>query len=432
MTHRILAAACLLALIGCTNSTSTAPTPEGPPTVSVSQPLVSPVTDTAEYTGRVEAVESVEERARVSGYLVAMNDAFKQGGNGTTAKQEVKKGDVLFEIDDRPYKAALEKAQADIQLAEAKFRQADADVKRNEPLVKTGATTKAEFDKLVADRDVAAAQIKAFQATADAQQLNVDFCKVRAPIDGRVSRANVTLGNLVTADQTLLTTIVSQDPMWVYFDVDERTMLGIQERIRQGAMKSTRRTNDIKVRVGLANEAGRFPHEGTIDFVDNRVDPGTGTLRVRAVLRNPIVANGDRVFSPGLFVRVQLPLGEPREALLVTERALGTDQGQKFLYVVRQADGKNVVEYRPVGIGPLQRGGLRVVQPIKLVRDKNGLRVAKPDESDKAEDSIAKSDWVIVNGLQRVRPGLDVKVNEIPMPSQLPLLENPSAKSKGG
>jgi multidrug efflux system membrane fusion protein len=363
-----------------------------------------------------------------------MNDAFKQGKGGeNTNKQEVKKDAILFEIDDRPYKAALEKALADIKLAEARFVQADADVKRNEPLVKTGATPKADFDKLVADRDVANAQIEAFKAAADAQKLNVEFCTVRAPVDGRVSRANITLGNLVATDQTLLTTIVSQDPMWVNFDVDERTMLSIQQKIREGTFKSSRQSSDVHVQIGLANEPGRFPHDAVVDFIDNRVDQGTGTLHVRAVLANPVVANGDRVFSPGLFVRVQLPLGEPRQALLVSERAFGTDQGQKYLFVVRKSDEKHVVEYRPVSVGSLQKGGLRVVMPIKLFRDKDGLRLAKPDEMDKAEDSITKTDWVVVNGLQRVRPGLDVKTNEIPMPSQLPLMEAKEAKSaKGG
>ena len=232
---------------------------------------------------------------------------------GTDVTQEVKKDTVLFEIDDRPYQAALAKAKSDVLLAEARFKQADADVKHNEPLVKTRATPKADFDKLVADRDVASAQIASYQATIEAQQLNVDFCKVKAPVDGRVSRAYVTVGNLVAADQTLLTTMVSQDPMYVYFDIDARTMLLIQERIRSGKFKSARHNRDVVVRIGLENEPGRFPHEAAIDLVDNRVDPGTSTLRVRGVLKNPVVTNEERIFSPGLFVRVQVPLGEADE-----------------------------------------------------------------------------------------------------------------------
>jgi membrane fusion protein, multidrug efflux system len=434
MVRCLIFAGILGSVVGCNHSAASSAANDEPPVVAVSQPLLSPVTDTAEYNGRTDAVESVEVRARVSGYLIKMNDAFKQGKNPEGLnKQEVKKDEILFEIDDRPYKAALEKAQADIKLAQARYVQADADVKRNEPLVKSGATPKADFDKMVADRDVATAQTDAFKAAADAQKLNVEFCTVRAPVDGRVSKSNITLGNLVSADQTLLTTIVSQDPMWINFDVDERTMLAIQQKIREGSFKAARSSSDVHVNIGLANEPGRFPHEATVDFVDNRVDAGTGTLHVRAVIPNPIVANGDRVFSPGMFVRVQLPLGEPRQALLVSERAFGTDQGQKYLFVVRKTDNKNVVEYRPVSVGSLQKGGLRVVMPIKLFRDKDGLRLAKPDEMDKAEDSITKTDWVVVNGLQRVRPGLDVKTNEIPMPTQLPLLEAKETKSaKGG
>lgn len=421
----------LIALIvtGCDRAAPSTEKAE-PPLVAVSKPLVSPVTDTAEYTGRTEAVEAVEVRARVSGYLVKMNEVFTVGrpDKGNNVTQEVKAGTVLFEIDDRPYQAALEKAKADVLLAEARFRQADADVKRNEPLVKTGATTKADFDKLVADRDVASAQIASFKATIDAQQLNVDFSKVKAPVDGRVSRAYVTVGNLVAADQTLLTTIVSQDPMYVYFDIDARTMLLIQERIRAGKFKSARQDRDVVVRIGLENEAGRFPHEATVDLVDNRVDPGTSTLRVRAVLNNPIVTKEERLFTPGLFVRVQVPLGQPTDSLLVSERALGTDQGQKFLMVVNKIDGKNVAEYRPVAIGPMQKGGLRVVSPLKLIRSKDGLRLAREDEMSKAENSISAGDWVIVNGLQRVRPGMEVRTNEVPMPTQLPLLEAKEVK----
>jgi RND family efflux transporter MFP subunit len=310
-----------------------------------------------------------------------------------------------------------------VLLAEARYKQADAEVKRNESLVKSGATPKADFEKMVADRDVASAQIASFKATVDAQQLNVDFCQVRAPINGRVSRAYVTVGNLVAADQSMLTTIVAQNPMYVYFDIDERTMLNIQDRIRTGKFKSARQNKDVVVRIGLATEPGRFPHEATVDLVDNKVDSGTGTLKVRAVLQNPVVKNEERLFSAGLFVRVQVPMGEPTQSLLVSERALGTDQGQKFLLVVNKIDGKNMVEYRPVATGPLQKGGLRVVSSLKLIRGKDGLRLAKEDEFSKAEESITGSDWVIVNGLQRVRPGMEVRTNEVPMPSQLPLLE---------
>ncbi len=193
-----------------------------------------------------------------------------------------------------------------------------------------------------------------------------------------------------------------------------------------------RRTTDVPVAVGLANEPGRFPHPGKVDFVDNRVDPGTGTLKVRAVVPNPEVANGDRVFSSGLFVRVRVPLGEPRRQLLVTERALGSDQGQKYLFVAAKADGKDVVEYRPVSVGPPQKGGLRVVYPLKLVRAKDGLRMAKPGETANAEDSVTAGDRVIVDGIQRARPGLEVRASEVKMPERLPLLEAKGGAAKSG
>ncbi|MFO0810705.1 MAG: efflux RND transporter periplasmic adaptor subunit [Gemmataceae bacterium] len=361
----------VIAALGCTQST----VPQAkldPPVVIVGPPVEKEVQDYSDYTGRTDAVEFVDVRARVSGYLTKIN--FTPG-------TEVKKDAVLFEIDERPYQAALDKAMADIQLADAKLTQTAADVKRNEPLVRSGATTKADFDKLVADRDVAAAQKKAYEAAAAADKLNVNFCKILTPIDGRVSRNYITVGNLVTADSTLLTTIVSVDPIDVYFEVDERTVLRIQQLIREGKFKSARRHNDVGVLVGLANEPGKYPHKAMVDFVDNRIDPSTGTLRCRAELSNPIVSNGDRVFSPGLFVRVRLPLGPPHKAVLVSERAVGTDQGQKFVYVVND---KNAV----------------VRQPVTLGQAHDGLRVV--------ESGLTGGERVIVTGLQRVRPGIVV------------------------
>jgi RND family efflux transporter MFP subunit len=399
--------------VGCGPKQATAPPPE-PPMVTVAVPLETPVTDHVDYTGRTDAVESVDVRARVNGYLDKIE--FKAGA-------EVKADQLLFVIDERPYKAALDTVEGQIKLAEAKHKYAVAEVKRNESLVKSGATTQSEFDKLVASRDEAAAAIEAVKASAESARLNLKFCRVLSPIAGRISRNYITAGNLVAADNTLLTTVVSQDPMYVLFDVDEPTMLRVQQLVREGKFPSVRKTTDVPLAIGLANEPGQFPHVGKVDFVDNRVDPGTGTLKVRAVLPNPEGANGDRVFAAGMFVRVRVPLGEPRRQLLVTERALGSDQGQKYLFVVAKQDNKEIVEYRPVGVGPPQKGGLRVVYPIKLMRAKEGLRMAKPDEADKAEDSITATDRVIVDGIQRARPGLEVRVSEIKMPERLPMLE---------
>jgi RND family efflux transporter MFP subunit len=409
-----LSLALLAAAFGC----STAP-PAGPPAeapkVTVAKPLESDVVDNVEYTGRTEAVEDVEIRSRVTGYL---------GEVKFTAGSEVKAGDLLFVIDERPFKAALDKVEGQIKLAEAKHTYDATEVKRNEPLVKTGVTMQSEFDKLVAARDQSAAAIEAEKAGAESARLNLNFCRIKAPISGRVSRNLITVGNLVVADSTLLTNIVSQDPMYVFFDMDEPTVLRIQQLIREGKFKGSGQKDDkVPIQVGLSNEPGQFPHEGTVDFVDNKVDPSTGTLKVRAVVPNPILANGDRLLAAGMFVRVRVPLGEPRKQLLVTERAMGSDQGQKYLFVVAKTDGKDVVEYRPVNVGPPQKGGLRVVYPIKLVRTKEGLRMARPDEADKAEDSLTAGDWVIVDGIQRARPGLEVRVTEEPMPVRLPMLE---------
>src|SRR5439155_7965121 len=219
-------------------------------------------TDYAEYTGRIDAKEFVNVRARVSGYLVKVN--FKEG-------DEIKKDQVLFEIDPRPYQAALDQAEAQVKLSQAKEVQTKADVERNRRLVGTGATAKADFDKIVADAGVAAAEVESAQAKVESAKLDVAFCKVASPIEGRVSRYFVTEGNLVTSDLTLLTTIVSQDPMYVYFDIDERTVLRIQQLIREGKFRSARRHDNVPVRVGLANEPGRYPHTGTVNFVDNRI-----------------------------------------------------------------------------------------------------------------------------------------------------------------
>ncbi len=404
---------------GCTSAPPPAPVAEAP-LVTVATPVASDVADYADYNGRTDAVESVDIRARVSGYLQEIK--FKAGS-------EVKAGELLFVIDERPYKAELDRAEGQIKLAEARYKFAAAEVVRNEPLVKTGVTTQSEFNKLVASRDEAAAAIEAAKASSESNRLNLGFCRVTSPIAGRISRNYITVGNLVTADSSLLTSVVSQDPIYVFFDVDEPTVLRIQKLIREGKFKSVRKSDEVPVAIGLANEPGQFPHPGTVNFVDNRLDPNTGTLKVRAVVPNPQVANGDRVFAAGMFVRVRLPLGEPRKQLLVTERALGSDQGQKFLYVVVAKDGKDVVEYRPVSVGPTQKGGLRVVEPLKLVRAKEGLRMARPDEAG-AEDSIGPADKVIVDGIQRARPGLEVRTNEIPMPVRLPLLESKNAGGK--
>jgi RND family efflux transporter MFP subunit len=362
-----------LALAGCTER-PTGESASAPVQVSVSYPVERDVTNYAEYTGRTESVESVQIRARVSGYLEKIN--FQEG-------MIVKEGDVLYEIDPRPYKAVLDQAKGNVDSLDARLKRQDADLKRAEKLVGTAAMSREDFDKIVGDRGETAASLVAQQAAVAQAQLNLDFTKVLAPVSGRVSRLLITRGNLVTADNTVLTTLVSLDPMWVYFDVDERTVLRVRQLIREGKAKSAR-DGEIPVFLGLANEEG-FPHRGTINFVDNQINPKTGTLRLRGVFPNK-----DDVLAPGLFARVRVPIGFPHQTLLLSDRALDSDQGQKIVYIVNQ---DNEVVSRPVRLGALH----------------DGLR--------EITDGLKPRERVIVNGLQQVRPGVTVDPKLVEMPA---------------
>ena len=364
-----------LLMAGCSPS-STGSKEEKPTPVQVSYPVEREVTDYSDHTGRTAAVDSVELRARVWGYLDKVN--FKEG-------MLVKKGDVLFEIDPRNYKAALEQAEGNLASAEAKAQRLEWDLKRAQTLVSSRSISREEYDKVFGDRSEAVASIAALKGAVDQARLDLGFTKVTAPVTGRVGRAVVTEGNLVQSGQsggTVLTTLVSVDPMYAYFDVDERTVLRVRQLIREGKVKSAR---DVvwPVFLGLANEEG-YPHKGTIDFVDNQVNPKIGTLRLRGVF-----ANKNELLSPGYFVRVRVPIGYPHKALLITERAIDSDQGQKIVYIV-DSDGK--VAIRPVRLGSLH-DGLRVV-----------------------EDGLGLDDRVIVTGLQQVRPGMPVEPNVVNMP----------------
>jgi RND family efflux transporter MFP subunit len=338
------------------------------------------VNDFADFTGRTAAVESVEVRARVWGYLDKVN--FKEGAI-------VKKDDVLYVIDPRTYKATLEQAQARVALDDANLRQSEADYQRITQAATKNSASPQELDKALATRDAAAASLRGDKAAMENARLNLEFTKVTAPISGRVSRTLITEGNFVqSGDQggggTLLTTIVSLDPIYAYVDVDEGTVLQVQRLIREGKAVSAR-TNEVSITLGLANEDG-FPHTGIINFVDNQVNPKTGTLRVRGVF-----PNSNQVLSPGLFVRVRFPIGKPHSALLVSDRALDTDQGRKIVYVVNE---KNEVSTRPIRTGALH-DGLRVI-----------------------ESGLQPGDRVIVNGLQQVRPGAVVEPTLVEMPGR--------------
>ncbi len=369
------------ALGGCKGGDESQPVEPKPPEVTVSQAVSHEVTDYAMFTGRMDASESVDIRARVNGYLTKVH--FKDG-------DDVERGEVLFQIDPRPFEFAVANAEGQKAQWEAKLARAEADVKRYEGLVPTGAATPQDLDKAKADRGEAAAAIQSAAADIDRAKLDLEFASITSPISGRISRALITTGNLVRGDNELLTTVVALQPIYVYFDVDQRTLLQFRAHRRAAdgpaATQPDVRTLEIPVYLGLAHERG-YPHKGVIKFAENRVDSSTGTITVRGTFDNE-----KRVFIPGLFARVRVPTSEPYKALLVTDRAIGIEQGVKYVLTV---DDKNTVKQQFVELGPLQDNGLRVV--------KAGL---KPGE------------WVVVNGLQRARPGKPVTPQRAEMPTR--------------
>jgi RND family efflux transporter MFP subunit len=324
------------------------------------------VVDEEDFTGRTDAVTHVDIRCRVTGYLTRV--LFEDGS-------EVKQGDVLFEIDPRPYLAELNRAEAAVKLAEARIRLLEATQKRMEELVPKGAASREDLERTIAERHEAVAALTVAKVTREAAQLNVDFTRVTAPTTGRIGRRLIDTGNLVKADDTLLATIVSRDPIYVYFDIDERTILRLRKLLgeRKGADAK------LPVEIGLASENGH-PHRGVLDFIDNRVNPETGTLRLRALL-----SNKDGLLLPGMFARVRLLLGEPYKALLVPAQAVMTDGTERFVFVVTD---KDVIEKRKVVVGE-ERDKLRIVR--------EGLR---PD------------DRVVVGHQTEVRPGMKVEPQE--------------------
>lgn len=357
-------------LAGCARDEA-AQAPPPPPEVSVAQVLARRVTDYAELSGHFEAVERVELKPRVSGYISAVS--FLQGG-------EVKKGEVLFVIDPRPYAAELKRTLADLAQARSQLSLAQSERDRAVKLMQSHAVSREELDTRVAGLAEAQASVDAASAAVDSARLNLEFTRVTAPIAGVVGRAEVTAGNLVTAGQTLLTTLVSVDPIYVTFESDEEAYLKYMD-FAHAKTRDPRQT----IWVGLADETG-YPHRGVMVFVDNEIDAATGTVRARALIENP-----DREFTPGMFARVKLPGTTSYEALLINDSAVGTDQSVK--YVLRIGKG-NAVEYRPVTLGPII----------------DGLRVVR--------SGLSPGDVIIVNGLQRVRPGVVVTPERVAMGEQ--------------
>jgi len=368
------------ALVGCSHGPSQLAPPE-PPAVPVSQPVHRVVTDYVDFTGRTDAIQAVDIRARVTGYLVKM--PFKEGA-------EVKKDDLLFVVDPRPYQAQLDQAEGQVNRFQAQLDLAKATSARFHGLAvsEPGAVSKLALDQYTAQVAEADATLKAAKASLEVYKLNLSFCRVTSPIGGQVSRYYLTLGNLVSQDQTLLTTVVSLDPMYAYFDVDEPTLLTIQRNIDEGKIKQPQ-DGVIPLLMALQGE-DRFPHRGAIDFVNNQVNPTTGSISFRGRFRNSKSPKGTRLLKPGMFVRVRLPMGQPHPALLVIDRAIASDQGLKYVYVL---DAENKAQYRRVTTGALQPDGLRVVE---------GLR---PD------------DWVVVGALQQVRPRIQIRPDKVAMPT---------------
>ena len=353
---------CLLFVLGRGTGRADAPAVE----VTVAVPVQREVVDYLELAGRTAASQEVWIRARVSGYLV--RSFFGDGS-------KVKKGDLLFEIDPRPYLAELDKAKAEARRCEVRLRTASAALSLANKRRATNAVSEEELGRARGDQEEAEAALAAAKANVSIAMLNVDFTHVTSPIDGRTGRALIDVGNVVKSDESQLTTIVNRDPAFVYFDVDERTMLRLYRLLRRGGVKVAERR--LPVYVGLADEDG-FPHEGVIDFVDNRVDPDRATIKFRAILPNP---NG--LLSPGLFARIRLPQSEPRKSLLLVERAIHKDGGGKYVYVV---DDKYRAFYRRVTVGAAQADGLRVI-----------------------EEGLDPEDRVVISGLTGARPVVPVK-----------------------
>jgi multidrug efflux system membrane fusion protein len=353
---------------GC-SQTAAQQGPPPPPQVTVAQVIERDVTEWDEFTGRLQAVDSVDIRPRVSGLVSAVR--FEEGAI-------VQRGSLLFQIDPRPFQAEVDRLRAELARARATGQRADSELHRAERLRAENAISKEEHDRRAAFAQESTAQASAVEAALRAAELNLEFTQVTSPINGRVGRAIVTEGNLVSSgpgEATLLTTVVSRDPVYAYFDADEQIFLKYAAG-RGGPRPSSRaRSTDLPIRMALSSDEG-FPHLGHLDFLDNQVDGGTGTIRARAIFRN-----ADGMLTPGLFVRLRLAGTGTYQGLLIQDRAVGTDLSKKFVYVVGP---KNDIQYRTVTLGPIV-DGLRVVR--------SGLEAGES---------------VVVNGLQRVRPGVEV------------------------
>lgn len=395
--------ALVVALAGCARRPPE-PVPPPTPVVYVSEPTIQKVNDYEDFAGRTEPFKVVELRSRVTGHLKKIH--FKDG-------QDIEEGEPLFDIDSRIYRAQLEQANATLVKAEAHLKTATDNYNRVKDLYDRGGAGKEDLDVKAGERAEAEAEVNATRAAGQLAATNLRYCKITAPFSGRLSKRFVDEENLIKADDTALTTIVQLDYVYATFDIDERTVTRVRKLIDKGDVVSSR-VQPLTVQIALADDPeGQFPLSGQVVFTDNQIDAGTGTLRVRATILNPRLSRAPwYMLSPGQFVRVRLPIGQPREAVLVPEKAIGSDQGQKFVYVVAEKNGKKEVERRNVRVGQ-QYGQSRVIE--------NG--------------AVKYGDQLIVDGMLRVRPGAEV--NPKPAPVQkaaaeaaraLPLAPMPRAK----
>lgn len=361
-----LAVAMTVLLTGCEAQSDEAASMPPPPEVDVAEVVVEPVTLWESFTGRVASPETVDLRPRVSGYIDKV--AFEEG-------ELVQAGDLLFQIDPRPYEAQKQAASAELALANSQLDLARSEAGRAKTLLESRAISLEEYDQRNTALMSARARVQAAQAALDTAELNLQYTRVTAPVSGRAGRALVTRGNLANADQSLLTTVVSVDPVHVYFEADEQSAFSSQQLLADGQPRD--------VRISLGGEGGR-QYQGELDFVDNHLNPGTGTLQYRAVLNNP-----DGLIKPGQFARVEMPVAELDRALLVSRKAVLTDQDRRFVYVVDEQDR----------VSPRQVTTGRQVNDLQVIRE-----------------GLNHGDLVIINGVQKVfGAGMQVKPQLVAM-----------------
>jgi multidrug efflux system membrane fusion protein len=405
----------LVGVAGCKRKQVDLP-PSTPPVIPVSQIVERDVTDYSDYTGHTEAVQSVSVRARVTGFII--KSPFEEGA-------DVQEGDLLFEIDPRPYQAQVDQAQSQVVLNQASYNLAKTVYDRDNSPRAAGVISQLQIDQDKAAVDEADARIKSSLAMLDNAKLNLSYTQVRAPISGQVGRYNLTQGNLITQDQTLLTTIIALDYMYAQFEIEDRAYQRVKRALDKSNIpppipqpvtrafmavtgglgwrigSTTMQRSNFPVLLATEGEEG-FPHKGKLDYLNNQFNSSTGTVMARGLFNS---AHSRTLSSllPGAFVRVRLPLGEPHKAQLVYDSAIGSDQGLKFVYVV---DDKNKVQYRRVVTRSVQDDGLREIEPyVEAKSDKDFPTGVKPGE------------WVVVGGLQQLRPRMEVQPDQTPMPT---------------